>query len=342
MTHTGRANEVSAATVLIPTKNNSEKGYLQRDRKTRGRASGRECPRGGYLWLNHKRGRVIVPATCKTWTCRSCRNAVLQKVKNRIEHGVLTLGTSYFITVTVKYRGVSTIKNAPYVAKAWERLLYRLKRSPRYRTAAWFKVPELTQKGQIHLHVVLGGIGDVVSHCEPHNPPHAYDATWRRKPCDCLEHEWSQAWHEITGDSYVVDCRPVRSAGGMAGYLGNSLKKGMYAHDGLEKLGFKRRWSASNNWPPDPAIRLAQTVLGTWRSVSWSNERTSAGHLSRSIMDRQDPDDPLLTRVGSDLANSMAKTKKRRRLVKFAGKVGVNVTDMEKTIRSAFRADKHG
>lgn len=276
----------------------------------------------------------MVPARCKTWKCRSCRSAVLMAVKNRIEYGVLTLGRSYFITVTLRVGQGDGLKDARYVGKAWARLLKKLREKSRYKTMAWFKVPELTKKKQPHLHLILGGIGNVNAACTPHTPSHSYSRRWRQKECECLEHEWSKIWQGITG-SYVVDATLVKGAGSVAGYMVSEyLQKGMYDHDELEARGFIRRWSASVNWPGGSRIVLAQTAMGGWNYAQWIGGNTSRkGWAHDYAVSSERSRDPLLVRVGTDLAKKMSDRKKRRGLVKFAEGIGEHVPSVSETTR---------
>lgn len=87
---------------------------------------------------------------------------------------------------------------------------------------------ELTKKGQPHLHIValrLEGSKGV------------------------LEREAREAWYEATGDSYIVDVRPITSKYGIGFYLGKYLEKGFAHREEMVDLGFLRRWSASGGWP---------------------------------------------------------------------------------------------
>ena len=187
------------------------------------------CPRRGYLWFtNSSYEKLPVQATCKTWKCPACRKALVKKFAERLEYGCLTLGSSWLITLTLKLGDSSKIKDAVFVRKALERFWVRLKIRPNWKQVVWLKVIELTKKGQPHLHIVVGNI----------------TGTHRQ-----LQLEAREAWLFVTGDSYIVDVRPVSKAKEIGHYLGKYLAKG-YAHrEKLEALGFNRRWSASRGWP---------------------------------------------------------------------------------------------
>jgi len=97
-------------------------------------------------------------------------------------------------------------------------------------------VIELTQIGQPHLHVVATGVDGKAS---------------------ALESEAREAWYAVTGDSYIVDVRPIRSVYGIGWYLGKYLLKGFHDREEMVQLGFIRRWSASRNWPRVGKLALA-------------------------------------------------------------------------------------
>lgn len=226
----------------------------------RGIATEKVCPRAGYVRLMSKLGTVVVVRTsCKTWRCKSCRDRVQRAVKAKITYGILILGSCLFITLTLEAgreldRSDMIQRDAIFVAKAWRALLSKLRRRQSNLPMAWFRVVELTKKGQPHLHLIVGGIGDRKVTCHrPRDPVCRYD---------CVQHEWAALWYSITG-SYIVDVKPVMGAVGASVYLTNYMKKGMMHHDELEELGFVRRWSRSRNWP-DGALALRGSVEDRW------------------------------------------------------------------------------
>ena len=224
----------------------------------------------------------VIETRCKTWSCLGCRDSAKNLLRMRIAYGCLTLGQCYFITLTLRLDPRSTedversgglslypMRDAAFVGKAWRALLSSLKRNPLWKEMAWLKVPELTARGQPHLHVILGGIGSWSArevHCEQH--PHSWGKAWRDRECSCLEHTVSRAWNIATGGSWIVDVRPVVGAYGAAAYLMKYVVKGMYVRGRLEELGFLRRWSRSANWPGGTELHLAGTDQG-WVSVKW-------------------------------------------------------------------------
>lgn len=224
---------------------------------------------------------VTVKVTCKTWRCVACREATKRKVQRRIAYGISTLGQCYFITLTLKLVSGTMTKDARFVSRAWRALLSRLKyQNPsRYKKMAWFKVIELTKRNQPHLHLIVGGLGEV--------------------QLKELHADWSQAWLTSTGDSFIVDVRKVIGVKGAAFYLTKYVTKGVLQREVLESKGFLRRWSASANWPRG-VVSNRGSEEQVWDAIEfvsndmYGSERfkveadTSVGH-------------PLLERVGDGL-----------------------------------------
>lgn len=290
----------------------------------RGGAESDYCPSGGYAWLTDKWGTTHVLATrCKVWKCLGCRERVKALLRMRIERGCLALGQCYLITVTLRVdrrsgegavrNGVwfpSGTKDAAFVNTAWRALLDSMRGDRQLRKIAWVKVPEVTQAGQPHLHVVAGGFGTMTTaetHCENH--PHEYGRSWRDKRCTCLEHRVSRWWRHAT-NSWVVDVRPADGPKGAAGYLVKYVVKGMYVRQKLEALGFKRRWSRSRNWPAGEGLRLQGTEEDAWWKVSWRPENVDR-ELARKVSE-SGKDHRLLVRVGDDLSLALAEKREKR------------------------------
>ncbi len=224
---------------------------------------------------------------------------------------------SYLITATLRLAKGTEVKDAQYVAKAWRRFLYRLQLHGKNQEMAWFRVTELTKQGQPHLHLVVGGIGERRAHCEKR--PHPYNAVWRTKNCECIEHEWSRAWFLATGDSFVVNAETVLGAAGAAAYLGKYLRKNMVVRNRLAELGFERRFSRSRNWPGG-GLQLQATVDKAWGTIDFIFNGSAFAPVAKEWIEWDDsfPDEhPLLVRTGTDLALKLAdkharKTLKRR------------------------------
>lgn len=281
-----------------------------------GNATSSVCPKGGYAWLTTKTGRMFAIETqCRTWRCNGCRERLKSRFKKRVIYGCSALEHTYLITVTYRLGPGSYPKTAAIVRKDWQAFQYQLRKKSRMNEElAWLKVPELTKKGMIHLHLIVGYPEKRLANCEDH--PHKYDKAWRaacRSPdLECLEHEWSAAWHVVTGDSYVVDARPVLGPNGAAVYLAKYLVKSGDKREELEKLGFMRRHSTSKYWPNDSTLLLRGSIDGVWvkTKFEWKGEGTTATYQGRP-----NKRDPLLDRVGSELALALAEKASRKRLL---------------------------
>jgi len=139
---------------------------------------------------------------------------------------------------------------------------------------------------------------------------------------DCLIHEWGKAWFERTG-AYVVDVRKIYSAGGVGGYLGKYLSKSFSKRQGLEEIGFKRRWSCSRNFPREKKIQLAGTRDGIWTNVV----RIPGWYRSEEMEARSRVDESraALERIGDDLGEVLrARSKFRTGVRKIGGLIGEN------------------
>lgn len=269
------------------------------------------CPSWGFVKLTTKMGKEHVMRTaCKTWRCSVCRTRLVSLFKMRVLYGCLTLGESYLITVTLK-AGQESIKDAGSVRLAWERLLRSLKeRSP---NLAWLKVIELTQLGTPHLHLIVGGLGRRVPNCQKGRFRYSEAAIRAKCKKDCLIHEWSKEWWRITGHSYVVDARLVYAPEGIGGYLAKYLTKAFNDRVELERLGFKRRWACSRNFPREAQIQTLGTVEHEWESVEIIPRYFRREH--HEWLERRYRNSHWLTRVGDDLGVALRQASKTRMAV---------------------------
>lgn len=272
----------------------------------------RKCPRAGIAWLVSRDDRVYaLPTTCKTKGCVVCRHKVKAKFSMLVEYGCLTLGVSYFTTLTLR-AGPGLQKDALYVRACWRQMLEWLR--SQYQTVEWVKVVELTKKNQPHLHLVIHlGKSSLVAACESRAK---YNARWLAKQCDCLEHRFSSAWRRITGDSYVVDVKEILSAKDVAAYLGKYMAKGILYKEELERLGFKRAWARSGGWPFDQ-LRLVDTAKG-WKHRAFTKTDQVVQLLGNSGSAKewlQWTEDSPPVREGTDLM--FALQQERERLAKL-------------------------
>ena len=236
------------------------------------------CPREGTIWLSTGTDAVRKATRCKTWTCKSCRSSVAALVRLRLEHHVSMVTPCFFITLTValndgsqlstkaarnlpmskskKWRRVPGAKeNAVGVSVLWARFLFKLSRRLRPRTLAWFRVVELTKKGQPHLHLLMTGL-----------------ETLRPFIRDTIRADWLWA----TGDSYVVDVQEVYDANGAVQYLSKYIEKSFGLRSRMEEIGFRRRFSRSRSWNGGDQLQLRGTAtlrtVGTKRRSVWFSD----------------------------------------------------------------------
>jgi len=190
-----------------------------------------------------------------------------------VEYGCLTLGRSFFTTLTLR-AGPGLQKDAVYVRACWRKMLEFLR--SRFETVEFVKVVELTKARQPHLHLVLHlgkNTSTLSAACESRA---SYNDRWLARKCDCLEHRLSGAWRAITGDSFVVDVKEVAGANAVASYLAKYLAKGMVLSDHLKQLGFTRAWARSRGWPFDQ-IRMVQTERGWFHKAFTPANRLASG-----------------------------------------------------------------
>jgi len=230
---------------------------------------------------------VTVPTNCKTWGCIACRDRVKRYVRMRMEHGCLILGHSYLITATYAMRGEESWRDASSVAKHWAELSRRFEKR-NLKRMKWFKVPELTKKGQVHLHLIVGGIGKRISCCRPAGMGrcnHRKSYKWAMERCkvNCVEHELAKEWYQITGDSWVLDVREVWSAAGASAYIFKYLVKSFGQRAALEGLGFKRRWSCSRNWPSPERMQFVITMSKGWQSTQFIKKGVNDDYLREEV-----------------------------------------------------------
>ncbi len=240
----------------------------------------RKCPRSGFMEFRDGLGQnYFMETSCKTWRCVVCRPKLKNLVMLKMEYGLLSMssiGRSYLITVTLK-KGNEESKDAAYVRQAWERLLKYLKLNrPSNRTMMWFKVTEMTNNLQPHLHLLVGGIGNRPDWC--HGP--------LDKTCgDCVQCEWRLWWLYVTGDSFIVDVREIYDVRGACEYLGKYLIKAFSLRDELEALGFKRRYSTSRNWPRAEDMRFRGSIRGWLSNEFFYNSVNSEALRRRAVQD---------------------------------------------------------
>ncbi len=286
--------------------------------KTPGGATVSLCPRRGSIKLTAPDGRsCVIQTNCKTWSCLSCRDRLLNSFKMRVELSCLTWVRSSLITITYKADALSLSTVASVLTKDLRELWRRWKCM--YPPLQWIRVTELTKVGMPHHHLVAGPIP------EPQRI-NCYGTSFavvrflsRMAHCTCLSHALSRLWWDITGESFIVHATPVISARGAAAYVSKYIAKTMYNRQAFLDLGISRRWSSSRGYPGAGRLRLAQTDRGGWVSHEYQH-----GPLILAWTDPEWLDTPLLERNGNDLRLRLtAKNTLKSTVNKLKGMVSV-------------------
>ena len=267
-----------------------------------------ECNKRGYVVLTDSNHEHVMRTVCKTWRCEPCAKKMSQMYKLRTQYGYSGLERCALITLTYvlgSRRPVGAESAVVDLRKLWQRMRSR----DRWKNLAWCRVTELTQKGQVHHHLMIGGVnGEFRCKTTLHSRNRGY-ANWYRRGCtsedECLNHELAREWERVTTDSYVVDVDRVKSGSRVADYLSKYLVKDIAHWDTLEGLGFKRRWNCSRNFPSPGRLRLtgSQDANGDseWETVVRIGKKDEDGSDKYGYRTRERSDCPNLVRVGVDL-----------------------------------------
>lgn len=231
------------------------------------------CSSSGVVKLVDGDGEIYwLPTICKTWKCSTCQRKLLALIQARMQYGMERLGRCLFITVTYVMDGDASLRYAESVASDLKELWKALKKRERWRKLAYVRVPELTRKGQVHVHMIVGGVPTGTPSCRRKKEPLK---EWKERGCSvrpvgglCLQHEVSGVWLGITGDAFVVDVSVVRSGPKTASYITGYIRKDFIGHKALEARGFTRRYAFSRNWPSCGRMELAKTLGDEWKSVT--------------------------------------------------------------------------
>ena len=228
------------------------------------------CPRAKTLKLTvkHTQHELYMPTTCKTWRCSYCRKIREIQLKNLIVYGYTRLKPCEFITVTVKRERDGTCLDADSVKKAWTQWLRTVKKSRG--KMPWLKVVELTKNGVPHFHLITGSWTrkNQKTRCRPLEWD-AYKKGWYyscKAAEECLHCEVGRLWYEATGNSFVVDARPVVDEGVGAYFVKEYLLKSYSQMEARIEAGYPRLWSASRDWPRIP-IAVRGTLEGLWQET---------------------------------------------------------------------------
>jgi len=172
----------------------------------------------------------------------------------RVAIGVTELSTSGLcLLITLTYKMVGEAVDAQSAKKDYRELWRRLRKRPDWQNVSWLKVVELTKRGQPHFHLIAGALPRTRTVCcIGKGLRRKFAERWFERlesGCDCIAHELSALWLDITGDSWMVHAVEAWSGNGAGRYLGKYLSKQAQYRDVLESLGFKRRFTTSRNWP---------------------------------------------------------------------------------------------
>lgn len=281
------------------------------------------CPRSGFLRLAHEDHNHTIRTVCKTWGCKVCAPKVEALVGMRIRYGLETGTHSWFIVLTYRMAYDSMVQGAKSagrdMAQFWRRVQCELLEKP-----AWFRIPELTKKGQIHHHVLMLTEEEGTDTCRRKRETYL---TWRQNGCrdsdgECVEHMFSRIWEAVTGDSFVVHVSRIKSVARSATYITKYLRKGFNDRGAMEALGYKRRWSRSRNWPGGYALRLAGTEAGAWGGLKYYGMSKVDPVLRGKLMEEEKEPSacPEMLQVGTDLALGLFGGGKQKRAAKVIRK----------------------
>ena len=298
-----------------------------------------ECPRRGFVILVERDHEHVVPTVCKTWGCKSCAEKLLTMYQLRTEYGSSRVEQLSFTTITYEM-GKRSAVNAKSAGADLRQLWQRMRFNKGWSALAWCRVTELTKKGQVHHHMMIGGVKKI-PRCETsrYSRKAGYQ-DWYNAKCKteevCQNHEMAREWKRITGDSNVIDVDRVRSQKAVSRDISKYLAKGLHNWEALAKLGFSRRWNCSRNWPSPGRLRMAgSAVPGSMydkaKESDWAGvhiytfddkvaKRKGLKRLTRPAMEEY-PECGLIKRVGVDLS---ANSKKQAKLAKIGAVLSGN------------------
>ncbi len=281
------------------------------------------CPRRGMVYLRPSNNEILgVPTNCKSWRCVSCRNRKLGMVASLMQYGLSGQGQAFMISVTYVAHSSTNGQLAKYVdatsaQKDWRALVRILQRNPRNKNLTTFRIVELTQRKQIHFHLLAHSLATTLTKqeidCERR-------LRWRSCPlpkCECMTCEWSQAWFAVTHDSWVIHIKEIYDIEGASWYLCKYLQKGMYGTErtALELLGFTRRYFRSRDWADNIQMRRRGSLEKKWQRVSWVKGPPNPWLIQQS------EDHPLMEQIGTDLAKELQQKGQARKYATLHEKV---------------------
>ncbi len=283
------------------------------DRKRRPGEIGRKvCPRRGRVLMHDKFGRrSAIDTSCKAWGCYVCGPRKVFTWSKKLYSVMAEFESLKLITFTLKKEG-NYLRDAAYVRAALAQFL-KLYRQ-RHGTIEGLTVPELTKNKVPHLHGIFTTVpNDGLVRCQ-RMIWNKYTKKWLNGPCQCLHHVVCRLWYEVTGDSYVVDVRPIiGDAKGVSLYLAKYLMKGALGEQRqlLESIGFSRRWSRTRGFPW-PEVRLRGSVEDSMVSFEFISTRILNDELENIVAASKGLSDLDLVSSESFMAISDQAAKKRK------------------------------
>ncbi len=275
--------------------------------KSKGSTQTGICPRRGYAYLKTNWDKLLVlPTTCKSWSCKSCQTRKNNLVKSVIQYGLL--GREWWlISVTYVSKGKqSEVVLNPVSAKRartdWVAFIKLLHKKP-LNNLTWIQVIELTRRKQLHRHIVM--TFDGLNNWKPKCRELSY-LNRRQNKCSCANCYFVKLWYTITLDSWVVDVTKVYSDG-IAVYLTDYLAKSMRSQDRqiLLERGIKRLWSCSTNWQRGALMQRRGTVEKVW--ISHAFEYGQDNKTDKYV--KEVADHWALEQVGTNWAKQLARNK---------------------------------
>lgn len=280
------------------------------------------CPKAGrILMYNSAYEPMAIPTTCKSWGCPVCGPRKVFTWSKKLTSVLQGLNNLSLITFTLKKEG-NVLQDADYVRKAQASFLRHLKR--RYKMKmAWIMVPELTKAMVPHLHAVFSMERPIEwMRCQSLTW-NLYNEGWLTKSCECLHHVACRLWFEITGDSFIVDVRPIqRTPHGVSLYLAKYLMKGGFGEQRqiLNAIGFNRRWSRSRDFPM-PDIKLRGSSDDEMRSFEFMGRHVLNDYMSDLVQKSQGRKELEIVSSPAFMALT-AKAKTKRKLGKITKLMG--------------------
>lgn len=290
----------------------------------KGAAVSKLCPSRGTVYLSTGSNIFAVHTNCKAWGCKSCRDRKLGHVASLIQYGLSMLDVSYLVTVTYAAPGRTygipeRYVDATGVQKDWRELIRRLKKLPWWTNLnAMFRVVKLTRKGQIHLHIILGGTHQLKDACLPKDQRKWPTFKLNIARCECLTHQLSKIWWDITKDSYVTDAKLIYNIDGAAWYLVKYMRKGMYGRvrEELDRRGFVRRYDTTRAWPRGLQMRRRGTIQKAWLGGT----TFVPGHVSTWLV-QSSKTKYLMEQMGTDMAHKFKLKGLQRRVTNLHEKI---------------------